>query len=80
VNHETLPKPTGQRNNVEQMWHVICCDPDAGLCGYDLTGGLDGEPSCDRDLCVVCAELDELPTCSARFCRLRTWWRNRRRP
>lgn len=57
--------------------HVYCCRADAALCGERLEGEFfdDDEPTD----CIRCEVIDEADVpCGAPFCRLRSWWRNRR--
>jgi hypothetical protein len=55
--------------------HLVCCNPDMGLCGTDLTGAPDVPHDGFVD-CPTCDYLDEADaTCGARLCRLRQWLR-----
>jgi hypothetical protein len=57
--------------------HVFCCNEDVALCGESLEGDFyDEDQPTD---CIRCDVIDEADVpCGARFCRLRSWWRNRR--
>ena len=64
----------------DDMTHMTCCRENVALCGADLTGWEDCD--CDprpEERCIRCDFIDEaeLP-CGAPFCRLRSWWRDRR--
>ena len=46
----------------ETLDHIYCpCDPNLGLCGWDLTDYIEVEASDNGDDCIVCAELDLAP-------------------
>lgn len=56
--------------------HIYCCDEGLALCGLDLTGVPLGTP--EQPVHGLCFAKAVRP-CGARFCRLRSWWRGRRR-
>ena len=46
----------------EPLDHIYCpCDPNLGLCGYDLTGYTEVEAFASDDECIVCADLELAP-------------------
>jgi hypothetical protein len=56
--------------------HMVCCRPTVALCGDQLDGDFDDDG--DSPVCVACVvRLDAGDPCGARFCRLRSWWRER---
>lgn len=55
--------------------HLICCRPNAGLCGSDLTLARD-IPANAPVTCAFCDLIDEAGAgCGARFCGVRQWLR-----
>lgn len=72
-----LPAVEAELTDETDHSHLYCCDSNLALCGVDLSEGedVDGDEPTD---CFACVAIDEAGVpCVARFCRLRSWWRER---
>lgn len=62
------PAPTGRDTSNDV--HLFCCNPNKGLCGENLTDGVDAQG--ETLTCSLCDLIDEADSpCGARLCRLR---------
>lgn len=72
---ETAPQPVAETvDDGDGLRHDICCDPNRGLCGADMSTGLwvDGYDADSPENCIVCEELWKTQRpCGAVGCRLR---------
>lgn len=59
--------------------HLLCCGDRFGLCGIELEPETVGSASDNGPVdCRTCVLIDEAHVpCIARFCRLRSWFRDR---
>lgn len=75
---EVLEKPVVAPVDDDHITHTVCCDRDRALCGVDVSGANDRPPGVYPDDCVFCEHVAiTAKSCGARFCRLRSWWRDR---
>lgn len=66
---DASPTTTDGTADDDALDHFFCCDPDAALCGADLSDV--AERDFDEDspqMCVVCFDLDRSPVNVCRIC------------